>query len=167
VKRVLCSAILIVLLITTLTSCGLDVPRPEVKSGEFDFTVTYEFNGETKTVSGVYVCEYAGLSWSLDGGFHRDWDSYVEGVDEVVEIGTSPDGGKVELIFAFYPEYFMGEDVSYDLNIPQPYISVTIIDDEGMTILHLPDEVEAHCGARIISYEYDAPIENKFSIFNF
>ena len=165
-KRVLCSAILIVLLITTLTSCGLDVPRPEVKSGEFDFTVTYEFNGETKTVSGVYVCEYAGLSWSLDGGYHRDWSGYVRGnEEEVVEIGTTEEGGKIALIFAFYPEYFMGDYVIGVHEPPAPYISITLVDDEGMTIIHQPDEVEAICGAKIISYEYPSPIENSFGIF--
>ena len=160
-KRVLCSAILIVLLITMLTSCGLDVPRPEVKSGEFDFTVTYEFNGETKTVSGVYVCEYAGLSWSLDGGFHRDWDSYVEGVDEVVEIGTSPDGGKVELIFAFYPEYFMDDFIEGVDEIPTPEISVTHV-DEGLWFEFDADVIEEKYGAKIISYQYDKPIKNTF-----
>ena len=48
-----------------LAGCGLEVPRPEIKEGEFDFIVTYEYNGEIKTVSGVYVCEFSGISWAL------------------------------------------------------------------------------------------------------
>ena len=40
-----------------LTGCGPDVPLPEVKEGIFDFTVTYELNGEVKTVKNTYVCK--------------------------------------------------------------------------------------------------------------
>ena len=44
----------------THTGCSGLTSGPEVEKGEFDFSVTYEFEGETKTVSGVYVCEYEG-----------------------------------------------------------------------------------------------------------
>ena len=74
-----------------LAGCGLEVPRPEIKEGEFSFTVTYEYNGEIKTVSGVYVCEFSGISWALDGGYHRAWNGYIKGgePEEAVEIGIS------------------------------------------------------------------------------
>ena len=76
-KRIFSSAILIVLIVAIFTSCGLQVPRPETQSGEFKYSVTYEYNGEVNTVSGIYVCEYAGLSWALDGGYSRDWSGYI------------------------------------------------------------------------------------------
>ena len=48
--------------------------------------------------------------------------------------------------------------------VPVPYISVTIENDEGMRVLHEPEDVEDYCGARIISYSYDETIENEFGL---
>jgi hypothetical protein len=41
-----------------------------------------------------------------------------------------------------------------------------LVDDEGISFLHEADEVEEYCGAKIISYEYDEPIENSFGMFD-
>ena len=41
------------------------VKAPEVKSGRFPFTVTYEYMGETTVIEDVFVCEYQGA----DKGF--------------------------------------------------------------------------------------------------
>lgn len=167
-KKFLITLIFAAMLVCIITGCGSTVPRPEIKKGEFDFSVTYEFNGEEKTVSGVYVCEYNGTSWALDGGFHREWKGYIKDgkTEDVIEIGTTKDGGKAELTLALYPDYFMGDFVEGYHDVPKPYLSVTLIDDEGMTVLHGDDEVEEYCGARIVSYEYGDPIENSFSILN-
>ena len=43
------------------------------------------------------------------------------------------------------------------------YISVKLVDDEGMSFVCEPGEVEEHCGAKIICYEYDELIKNSFS----
>ena len=164
-KRFLSILLLTAMLLCAFAGCSSSVPQPEIKEGEFDFSVTYEFNGETKTVSGVYVCEYRGASWALDGGYSRDWNGYIKDgkAEEMFEIGTTKDGNKVELNLAFCPEYFMDDFVEGYHEVPKPYISVKIVDDEGMRFLCEPAEVEEHCGAKIISYEYDEPIENSFS----
>ena len=167
-RKIFSVLLLTVMLVGMLTGCGSDVPQPEIKKAEFDFSVTYEFNGETKTVSGVYVCEYNGKSWAIDGGWSRDWKGYIkDGAEEdIIIIGTTKDGNLVELNLAMLPEYFMDDFVVGYHDAPQPYISVRLVDDEGLTFLCEPDEVEAHCGAKIISYEYDEPIQNSFSILN-
>ena len=123
---------------------------------------------ERKKVSGVYVCEYNGTSWALDGGAHREWRGYIKDgkVEDVIEIGTTKDGDKVELNLALYPEYFMDDFVEGYDEVSEPYITVRLVDDEGMRFLHEPAEVEENCGAKVISYEYDEPIENSFSISN-
>lgn len=83
IKKSICILIVLVILLLSLTSCGLSsIPRPEIKSGEFNFSFTYEYAGETKTVSGVYVCEYDGIDRVLDGGFHREWSGYIKGGTE-------------------------------------------------------------------------------------
>ena len=165
-KKLLSYLILAIMLACMLAGCGSTVPNPEIKEGEFDFSVTYVFNGKKKTISGVYVCKYNGISWSLKGDSHREWKGYIKGgkIEESVEIGTTKDGGRVELNLALYPDYFMDDFVEGYLDVPVPYISVISVDDEGMRILTDPNEVEENCGAKIISYEYDEPIENSFSI---
>ena len=151
-----------------LAGCGSTVPSPEIKKGEFDFAVTYEFNGETKTVSGVYVCEYDGTTWALDGGAHRAWKGYLKDgkAEDTVEIGTTEGGDTVTLNLALLPEYFMDDFIVGYHEVPKPYISVKVTSGEGLTFLVDPDEVKEHCGAKIISYEYDEPIKNSFSISN-
>ena len=62
-KRKLCVLILLLMLVSILEGCGLDVPRPEVKEGRFHFTATYVLNGEVKTVSDEYICKYDGIGW--------------------------------------------------------------------------------------------------------
>ena len=169
-KRIFSSAILIVLIVAIFTSCGLQVLRPETQSGEFKYSVTYEYNGEVNTVSGIYVCEYAGLSWALDGGYSRDWSGYIKGADDNdhIELGTIDDGDVVILVLNFFPEYFM-DDFNFDLyDVPAPYIMIKdYTEDGGLRFLHEADLVEELCGAKIISYEYDAPIENTFTLIDF
>jgi hypothetical protein len=87
-------------------------------------------------------------------------------MEEVIEVGTTKDGATVELDFAFYPEYFMDDFVEGDQEVPKPYLLVKLGDDEGASFFREPAEVEQLCGAKIIGYEYDEPIENSFSILN-
>lgn len=167
-KRMLSVVALLLLLALLLASCGLRVPRPKVKEGEFDFSITYELNGEIKTLSGVYVCEYDGTSWSLDGGYSRDWKSFVKGVDAgnqyEVQIGTTDDGGSIVLSYGFYPEYFMGDTQTVDLGIPEPTLVIThaMENVDGMNIIGEQEELAEHYSVKIIDYEYAKPIENTF-----
>lgn len=147
-----------------LVGCLESPNDPTVEKGEFDFSVTYEINGEVKTVSGVYVCEYDGVSWALDGGPHRSWTGYCKGLeDDLIRIGTTADGQSIDLDLNLYPEYFMG-DIEENYREPsKPYIVVTVVgEDGGIGFAHEPDEVEELCGAKIISYTYEEPIVNSF-----
>jgi hypothetical protein len=168
-KKVLSIFVLTFLLACLLTGCALAEPRPKVREGEFDFTVTYEYNGEIKSVSGVYVCAYNGMGWALDGGYYRDWTGYIQGgnTDDYVTIDTV-DGDEIILVLNLVPDYFM-DDYNMELyDVPAPYIQIkSYSEDGGMSVIYDPNEVKELCGARIISYEYDAPVQNSFSIFNF
>ena len=160
--------ILTLMISLCLTSCGLQVPRPEIKSGEFDFSVTYEYGGEINTVSGVYVCEYNGTEWFLDSGYVRDWKGYIKGgqIDDHVSIDVIDGNDEVILVLNLDPEYFM-DDYNFDLyGVPAPYIMIKdFTEDGGLRFLHDAADVEEICGARIISYEYDSPVENSFGLF--
>lgn len=164
-KKILVVTAILMLMAFTFTSCGLAVPRPEIRRGEFDFSVTYELNGEIETVSGVYVCEYSGIDFALDGENHRDWKGYVkDGTEESIKLATAKDGGVVELNLHFEPGRFMG-DSYYESEEPfSPWITVRLY-DEGLYFENDAELIAKSYGARIISYEYDEPIKNSFGLF--
>ena len=166
-KRLIALASALVLL-SMLTSCGFIAPSPEVKEGRFDLSVTYEMDGEVKTFSAVYVCEFDGVSWAPDGfNFTRDWKPALECDYECDRnsaiLGKTADGGDIILFLGVYPEYFMGDDIG-DGGAPAPSIYVNYPEDENGASVSVaePDEVAALYGIRIVSYEYDAPIKNAF-----
>ena len=167
-KRRFCALILLAVIVFALAGCGLTVERPEVKEGEFNFSVTYEINGETKRISGVYVCEYDGIDRVLDGVDHREWKGYIKdgAIEECIVLSTAEDGGVVELNLHFAPEYFMGEFYGDDDEPFSPSITVRLEDEEGLRFENDADFIAEVYGAKIISYEYDRPIENSFSLFN-
>ena len=51
---------------------------PEIKHGEFDYSLVYEINDETKTINDTLVCEYDGISYNLDGK-SLEWKTYIKG----------------------------------------------------------------------------------------
>ena len=145
----------------SLTSCGANVPRPEIKEGRFNISVTYEHNGEIKTVSGVYVCEYDGIIWyNVNRDPFVSWKESYEGDlgdDGIVRICNTDDGGEIFISFLMYPEYFMGDPEAADRT---PLIRAELwYPDEQI------DDVEriAEHGVKLIGYEYDDPIENSFN----
>ena len=169
-KRFLSILLLTVVLTLVLTSCGIHVPRPEIQKEEFDFSVTYEINGETKTVSGVLVCEYDGTSWSLDGGFNRSWKGSISGVESRIgyetKIGTTEDGGEIIIAYGFNPSYFMGDNEYADEPAPWLTVGYPFEDGSGGEFIYDADIIEEKYGAKIVSYKYEAPIENSFSLLN-
>ena len=169
-KRRLMALILVLTLAVALVSCGVD-PAPKIKEGRFNFSVTYEHWGETKTVSGVFVCKYAGRSLTLEGGdFTRNWEGHIEGleIDEgiynyAVLISETDDGGKVYMDFSLSAAHMMGE----------PYLADAVIEpgffyersNEDRTVVETSadaEEIETLYGLKIVGYQYDAPIENSF-----
>ena len=78
-KRVFVSVSLCLLLLTTLVGCAKGL-EPSVKEGKFNFSVTYEVEGERETVSGVFACEFVENVFALDGSY-IEWNSYVENAE--------------------------------------------------------------------------------------
>ena len=83
-KRVISFLLLVPMLIGMLVGCSSGVPRPEIRKGKFNISVTYEHDGELKTLSGVYVCKYTGAEWTVEGNCHRSWKGYFESGIEMV-----------------------------------------------------------------------------------
>ena len=156
--------IVLILVFTSLSSgCLAKLPVPEIKEGRFDFSVTYEINGEEKTYAGVYVCRYDGAYKKLAGkGIY--WKGYIENDDNggVIPIQNNEDG-VIYIDLYFVPEYFMGDPdaILYDVPAPALYM-VYHSDNPDEASYATEEEVIANYGIRIISYDYADPIENTF-----
>ncbi len=169
-KKIFTVVILILLLSLGLTSCIVEA-SPKIKEERFDFSVTYEQGGEIKTVSGVFVCEYAGRYWSPEGGnFTRSWSGHVEGVENLdetyyasVSLYTADDGGEVLLNLSLNPAHLMGEPYLAD-SVMEPSLFVVYSSEDNLSAEQIGDaeEIESLYGVKIIDYQYDEPIKNVF-----
>ena len=159
-KKIFVAIIALLLLAIGLTSCGFDVPRPEIKEGRFNITVTYEHNGEVKEASGVYVCEYDGVIWyNVNRDPFVSWKESFEGDIQdggIIPICNTDDGGKIFISLLMYPEYFMGDPEHADAT---PLIRAELFYEDYQT-----DDVDviAGYGVKLIDCKYDKPIENTF-----
>ena len=159
-KRLLSSLLSVFMLVTFLTGCALDVPRPEVKEGRFNITVTYEYNGEVKEASGVYVCEYDGVNWwDINADPYANWKESYEGDIQdggIIPICNTDDGGEIFISLLLYPEYFMGDPEHAEST---PIVRAEIFYDDRQ----IDDaDVIAEYGVKLIDCKYDKPIENTY-----
>ena len=162
-KLIIC-VVLVVMLTVLFSGCLARVSIPEIKEGRFEFSVTYEINGEEKTYSGVYVCKYDGAYKTLAGeGCY--WKGYIENSEEngVIPIQTNEDG-IIYIDLYFVPEYFMGDPDAILFDVPAPALYMVYHSDNPDEESYETNEevLAASYGVRIISYKYADPIENTF-----
>lgn len=131
--------------------------KPQEKHGEFAFELIYEYNGEQFTVNETIVCDYEGISFSLEGGNSRDWNCYITNNEDFGRY--YPDEQKHPSLYVQVPlnaEYYMGSpDASVEFATPYLFF----IDDSTGTTYYEQDLTEV-VGAKIIHWEVAAPLEN-------
>ena len=162
IKLFIC-VVLATMFTSLLSGCAAVVLIPKVKEGRFNFSVTYEINGEEKTYSGVYVCKYDGAYKTL-AGEGIDWKGYVENGEEngVIPIQTNEDG-IIYIDLYFVPEYFMDDPDAILYDVPAPVLYMVYhSDNQDEASYATEEEVIAKYDVRIISYDYADPIENTF-----
>lgn len=154
-----------VLLISSVFSFFEIIEKPEIKVGEFDFSLTYEIDSEIKIIEGTYVCEFDGIERSFNGA-SRQWKGYIRDHDDsTCYLLKTIDKGEVKLELDLNPDYFMSDPDfidSYDI-APEPYIYITsgdpTVEDPTVGIYF---EIYQDDDIKIISFEYDEPIENEY-----
>ena len=156
------------LIVGAFTGAFITVPKPEIKEGEFDFALTYEVDDETKVIEGTYVCKFDGITRNLDG-VARHWNGYIKDHDDFTSYDIkATDEGVIKVELDISSEFFMS-DPSYkisentDTYKPEPYIYITSGDEsiEGVTTEIFFDYYNGD-DVKIISFEYDQPIENTY-----
>jgi hypothetical protein len=162
--------ILAIGLVLTLVACLFAnvIMTPTVTEHEFHYSVTYELNGETNTLEGVYKCIYTGF-----GAGEDPHDRYYTG-EYTVDGQTTrshtytiaeKDGAELYIVTLFNDCYLMGDtkDMDYEPFLEEPYLEA--VDKEGYSYdeTNMPSEFTS----KIISWEYPEPIENKFTFGGF
>lgn len=131
--------------------------KPKQKTAEFPFTLVYEYNGEQFTVEESIVCEFEGISFSLEGGNSRDWNCYVTNNEEYGQYYL--DREKYPTLYIQIPlnaDYLMGAPNSNPAYI-NPYIFFT--EDSTGTTYYEEAEIKS-VGAKIISWKVAKPLVN-------
>lgn len=151
------------LIAASFTGVFITVPKPEIKEGEFDFSLTYEVDGDTKVIEGTYVCKFEGISRAIDG-VGRNWKGYIKDHSDSTdyEIKTT-DEGVIKIDLDICSEFFMSDPfyesiVSSDDPEPMPYLYVVAEESENEYIRNYYEGDDV----KIISFEYDEPIENEY-----
>ena len=131
--------------------------KPKVKHGEFPFELVYEYDGEQVTINETIVCEYEGISFSLDGGNSRDWNCYITNNERSGQYYLNEE--KYPTLHIQIPldgDYYMG-DPEANPEYAKPYLF--LVDDSTGTTYYEQDLMDV-VGAKIISWEVAAPLEN-------
>ena len=163
-KKIFGVFLLALALSLVMTSCGPALPSPAVEEGEFDVSVTYEVNGDAKTLDLVYTCKYEGTAWSLEGASYRDWRGHFKGYGDgdVIEVASTEDGGKIVLCFLIYAEYFMGEPEYIQDFYPVVLTNYIYYEDNVEMIEDDQELIATEYNVKILGIEYDEPIQNTF-----
>lgn len=141
--------------------------KPAVSEGEFPFSITYEYLGETKTISGVYTCKFEG-SRTISGQHDRYWNgeiTYTEGDNFVHKEETKTLAVQPHMIAG----YFMGDPLHrdhyqvYGHEGPEPYAEYYDYENDISITEYEQDEELAAIGFRFTDFSYAQPIENSFS----
>ena len=142
-------------LVVALVGCLLTSMqfKPTVTEQDFNYSVTYKIDGETKTYNGVYTCRFTGfggagvdpLARYYNGVYTVDGESTESRSYAIAE----KDGCVLEIITLFDDDYLMGDNQE-EYELLDPCLEAT--DAEGYQ--YGEDELPAEFDAEIISWEY-------------
>lgn len=171
------SSAMIFLVITIIAYIAASVlccytTKPEILTGEFPFSITYEYKGETKTLSGVLNCEFSGSN-TIHGEHTRYWTGEVTYDHPGEEPWIIDQNDDLQTTLAVYENmdagYFMGDPLRKDYYIGygfegvQPSVSYYDYKNEIYLEEANGEEVLDSIGFKIIDFTYPELLENSFS----
>ena len=161
-------------------------PRPEIRHGEFAFRLEYEIDGELIVVEDVIIVEHAGTRWDAGIGNHNVWSSRLASGKYRIELYRSDtEAVFIRILGVLSGSYLLGSDTNRNNPRELPEISTLNVNDKPtMTTWQQErmlrffsgeyeeedfrgwqisdEELLSEYGIRLISFEYDPPIVNRF-----
>ena len=165
-------AIIIAIGVIVAIAVGLLVSMqkmPTVTKQDFDFSITYKLDGETKTLDGVYSCRFTGFGGNgvdplcryYEGTYKAEGETDGDRCFTIAE----KDGYKLYIVALLNDAYLMGdvENDSYESGNEAPFLEAEDKEYNQYDEASLPDVFDAE----IVSFEYPEPVENTFRFSGF
>lgn len=142
---------------------------PAIREKEFEFSVTYEYKGQEKTLDGTVKCTFSHIDYSLgENEIYWDYEVTYSGKenDETAYFIFDSEDESIYLNLNFDPEYLMGMP-GYVLpedglsNIPY----ATYYDKKGENMEYTDTTILAEKGFVMKSWDYPEPIENSLKSY--
>ena len=136
---------------------------------DFDFSITYKLDGETKTINGVYGSRFTGFGANGVDPLCRYYEGTytVEGETDGDRCFTisEKDGYTLYIVALLNDSYLFGdvENDSYESGHEEPTLEAEDKDGNQYDETNLPDVFDAE----IVSFEYPEPVENTFRFSGF
>lgn len=173
------TAVMILLAITIAAYIAASVlfcytTKPEVTAGKVPFSITYEYKGATKTLSGVMECEYSG-SYTIQGEHYRYWKEKItyDNPENLENPFVIDQNDELQTTLSLYENmdagYFMGDPLhkdhykAYGLESAEPHVEYYDYKNDISLDDANKDEILESIGFKIIDYTYAEPVENSFS----
>lgn len=164
--------ILVVLTVLVLAICGpliyilLSVqlqkspPKPQIKYGEFDYSLVYSVSGEEIRADGTLIFEYDGVSKQLNGVSNK-WKTYIKGTKEAKILVSENEEGKIYIFLPADARYYM-DDPGFELAGLQIQEKPWFVYEANALSSSSEEEQKALRGLEIVEWEIEEPIENVY-----
>lgn len=136
--------------------------KPTITEKDFPFSITYELNGKTEIVEGIYSVSFTGNGGYADTTtriYKGEFISSREDIDTSYVISKNSDG-TIMMHTKFHADYLMGDTV-YDYFSDEAF-APTLIYFDSENHEYTDEQTLMEHGAKLISWEYPKPIENSF-----
>ena len=150
------------------------ITKPQVTQGKFPFSITYEYKGETRTLSGVFECRFDG-SQTVGGEHNRHWEGktiYANADHSETPYIVDQDDEKQTTLSVqenMSAGYFMGDPLyqdyyaQYGMEQAQPFVEYYDYRNNISLDGENDDAILQSIGFKILDVTYGQPIENDFS----
>lgn len=175
---ILCIMIIVLFAIIVLPWIGIALGAffesapyaPEIKYGEFPFSLTYMIDDEVFTIEDTIICEYDGVGWNEGIGKFRKWKARLKSgktritllKNDNAEIYYFP----VKKEDSRLPGIFMGDIEFYSGGVgntfPDAWYTTNFDDKTINDYIISADDMKEKYSLKLINWECDPPIENKF-----
>ena len=159
--------IVVIGMILAVVSCFFTciLEEPVIKEHDFEYSVTYRFDGEEKTFHGVYKCRYDGYLGDESPTVRVYDGTYTQNGEDLGSLSftvSNKDGVEIYIVTELEAGYLMGEsdEEEYGAELQDPFFEA--VGADGVA-LEVPDVFDAE----IIDWDYPEPIQNSFEFAGF
>ena len=138
---------------------------PAIKEHDFDFSVTYRLEGETRTLEGLYRCSFTGFGGSTNPLGRYYCGTFLSNDSEEHPSAftiAQKDGLELHIVLIF-SDYYLMDDAEDGQHHYDPYLAAY----DAEKVEYVDIDIAREFDAEIIGWELPEPIENTFSFAGF